>query len=534
MNRFPHVCLLLLVQLVAGCSRCGKTAPSPAARTSIHRFLPRIAEAVVVVPDSARLGAKLKQLEGLKLASFVAQLQGLTNAQEYVTGLMQQLGVDLRSREELVKAGIDPERGAAVAVVSANRGYWVIAIADAGRFRDAVRRLANSRLGASAETTRDELGNAITYFSRSGEAGSLLAFLVVDGFALMAAGESVQELPGYAALSLPESLADAQPLSAALARLPATADIYVHVPTTSKLAGYCGYASCTLCAELTANALQLRADLPRQSPQLALLAEKTGPELLSFLPADAFLVARFSADPLLLSQSWPRLVGQAVAAEIQKSGFDVQGDLLHNVEPGAVASLSLAPTAIFSETPSLDFRRSNPFRFIHLVALAAVRDSGRTDQMLAKLPALAPRLGAKIEPAKRQGRTAYLTSYAQGPGTDFAQVDGKLAIAAPVERLDEAIARLSRPADDGAGPIGEAGLRQALKARPLTAVLDFAALTQSIRRLPSSAWGIGGFAIKATTLRWLDAVDDLRAVTGGLYAKDGALEVEIDLRFAKR
>jgi hypothetical protein len=52
--------------------------------------------------------------------------------------------------------------------------------------------------------------------------------------------------------------------------------------------------------------------------------------------------------------------------------------------------------------------------------------------------------------------------------------------------------------------------------------------------MPSSAWGIGGFAIKATTIRWLDAIDDLRAVTAGLYAKDGALEVEVDLRFAKR
>src|SRR5258707_14927013 len=214
MRRLPDACVLLLVRLIAGCTRCGKATPSPAARTSIHRFLPRIAEAVVVVPNSARLGEKLKQLQNLKLASFVAQLQGLANAQEYVNGLMEQLGVDLRSRDELVKAGIDPERGAAVALVSANRGYWVLAIADEGRFRSAVRRLANNRLGASAETSRDELGNAVTYFSRSGEAGSLLAFALVDGFALMAAGGSVQELPGYAALWLSQSLADAQPPSA--------------------------------------------------------------------------------------------------------------------------------------------------------------------------------------------------------------------------------------------------------------------------------------------------------------------------------
>src|SRR5258708_35215551 len=123
MSRLPHACVLLLVQLMAGCTRCGTATPSPAARTSIHRFLPRIAEAVVVVPNSAQLGAKLKQLESLKLASFVAQLQGLANAQEYVAGLVQQLGVDLRSRDELVKAGLHPDRGAAAAGVSAHPAH---------------------------------------------------------------------------------------------------------------------------------------------------------------------------------------------------------------------------------------------------------------------------------------------------------------------------------------------------------------------------------------------------------------------------
>ena len=57
---------------------------------------------------------------------------------------------------------------------------------------------------------------------------------------------------------------------------------------------------------------------------------------------------------------------------------------------------------------------------------------------------------------------------------------------------------------------------------------------KAIRNLPTSAWGIGGFAIKATTLRWLDAMDDLRAVTAVAYAKDGAVQLEVDLRFLKR
>jgi len=73
-----------------------------------------------------------------------------------------------------------------------------------------------------------------------------------------------------------------------------------------------------------------------------------------------------------------------------------------------------------------------------------------------------------------------------------------------------------------------------LMGKPVAAVLDFAALAKAIRNLPTSAWGVGGFAIKATTLRWLDALDDLRAITAGAYAKEGAVQVEVDLRFLKR
>ena len=51
--------------------------------------------------------------------------------------------------------------------------------------------------------------------------------------------------------------------------------------------------------------------------------------------------------------------------------------------------------------------------------------------------------------------------------------------------------------------------------RALTLVVDLQKLAAAVRQLPSSAWGIGGFAIKGTTLRWLDATNDLEAITAG-------------------
>src|SRR5262250_2110091 len=81
MRGSPHVSVLLLISLLAGCPRCNKAAPSAARTPSIHRFLPRVAEAVVVIPKLDQLGAKLRQLEHLKLASFLAQLEGFPSAE---------------------------------------------------------------------------------------------------------------------------------------------------------------------------------------------------------------------------------------------------------------------------------------------------------------------------------------------------------------------------------------------------------------------------------------------------------------------
>jgi hypothetical protein len=61
-------------------------------------------------------------------------------------------------------------------------------------------------------------------------------------------------------------------------------------------------------------------------------------------------------------------------------------------------------------------------------------------------------------------------------------------------------------------------------------VLDLRRLSDAVKNLPSEAWGIGGFAIKATTVRWLEATDDLRAVTLSVSRKEKALQAELSLR----
>ena len=89
---------LLLLVFLAGCSRCGKeSGPSgPGAKpASVERFLPRDAQAAIVVSDLGALGEKLARVQSLKIASFVAQLQNFQTAEGYVSAVMRQVGAIL-------------------------------------------------------------------------------------------------------------------------------------------------------------------------------------------------------------------------------------------------------------------------------------------------------------------------------------------------------------------------------------------------------------------------------------------------------
>jgi len=150
---------------------------------------------------------------------------------------------------------------------------------------------------------------------------------------------------------------------------------------------------------------------------------------------------------------------------------------------------------------------------------------------LEKVPPVAQRFGAEVKPSDVNGQRVYLTSYRQGEGAHFAEVGDKVVLAAPQARLEAALQRLKGP--PGKQPLAE-DLGRALQEPVLGAVLDWKRLSDSVKALPSEAWGIGGFAIKATTVRFLDATDDLRAVTLAVSGKDKALQAELTLWLAAR
>ena len=521
---------LLLLVLLAGCSRCGKESGPAAKPVTVERFLPRSAQAAIVISDLGTLGEKLARFQNLKIASFVAQLQNATSAESYVSSVMRQVGVDLRSRQAIEAAGIDPGKGAGAAFLAGNQAFSVLGVKDAKKLEETFGNLARNRLGAP-ERKEDKAGSGtLVTFSRKGAAEPSLGLLFVGDYVMVAPGTAVARLAEMASQPVEQSLAEEPVLAASLARLPKERDFHIYLPGGTGMLPPGSVEGLTLAGQIEERAVTLRADAPWPDTQasLAPLAIKEGPDLRGYLPADSFLVARYRGDPSTLGEVWPYLAGPYITRAVQQSGFDVKGEVLGNLQSGLSAGVALAPTVqLGGGLPDLDIRRTNPFRFVHLMVVGEAKDAAKAQATLAKVPGIAGSFGAQVQPEQVGGKTAYLTSYRAGEGAHFAEAGGKLVLAAPRSRLEAALTQLE--GKPGEPPLAE-DLRDAVKEPVLAVVLDLRKLADAVRNLPSEAWGVGGFAIKATTVRWLEATDDLRAVTLSLSQKDKALQAELSLK----
>lgn len=521
---------LLLLLALAGCSRCGRAKVAPVELTGL---LTRDCEAALVVPQLGTLGEKLEGVEGLKVASFVAQLQGFGSAGEYSAALFSQIGVDLRSREDLAKAGIDPARGLAVVFLKGAQAYSVVAVGDERKLGELIERLAATRLGAKERRKVKEGGLERTELSATAGGPARLAYAFRDGHAFLAADASASLLPTFLAVTPATSLAADATLMASLERLPAARDLVVLVPPASTYLGGGKVAAATASATFTASSLDLRLDVPfpGMTDALRILSPKPAPPLLPQLPADAFLAGRFTGEATLLSGFTRYLLGPHLTGAFEEAGFDVKAEILDNLEPGGSFAVSLAPDVnLAGGMPELDVRQTNPFRYVHFTAIAQAKDGQRAAATLEKLAPIGPRFGARITPAERGGRRVFLTAYSQGEGIHFAAAGDKVVMAAPVGRLDQLLAAASSPADPNGGALAASGLRSAFDGKAVAAVVDLRRLAESVRTLPPEAWGVGGFAMQKSALRWLEATDDLVAITLSAAAVESAVQAEVSLR----
>lgn len=501
---------LTLLLLLAGCSKCGKKAEP---ETGIERVLPRNAVAVVVVPSLQQVGAKLTLLEQVKVAGFVAPLQGFASAKAFADALVGQLGVDLRSPSELAKAGIDPSRGLGAAVLLTGDVYLVLPVKDAAALHARLEGLSYNRLGAGAGGEQKVGLVTVKTFSRQQGQPPRLGYVLADGWAFVATDAAIAKLPQAASLTDVDRLsADVQ-----LGKAKATAgavDVYAWLPSGSVALQATPLLNGFVTATLTPAAftLEVTGQWKGKPELLSALTPKPAKDFSTALPADAFLTGRYTGDAAGLGLIAKELVGPFLSRAFDEGGFDLKAEVLEQVVPGAVFALSLSDRPPMDRgVPTLDLRRTNPFAYAHLSGLAPVKQAEAVMPALAKVAEVAPRFGAKLEKQQRDGKDLYFTTWSQGQGVHFAPKGSAVVFASPVQRLDALLAT-----DAAAG--AEATAAQALELK-----VDLGKLAGSVRALPESAWGLGGFALKPTTVRWLDATDDLKAVTVRAGAKDGVV-----------
>src|ERR1700687_1430160 len=355
----------VLTANLVGCNRCGTSARPGRGLAPLIRLLPRTAQAVLLIPRLQSIEPAIDKLEQLRLTTLAGQLQGFESARDFFSAVVAQVGIDFRSPAALAKAGIDPEGAFALVIPSRGEAYAVIPVQDPSRFHDALATLARDRIGALAETASDIAGQKVTSFAPKGNPNPDLGFIARAGFAFVAASAMVGELPRYASIDAEQSLALEPELTGALKRSGATSLAYAWLSPRFAWSSSLAPLGATLVLDVTAQQLRIRAHAP-WAPGAPLSALEVQPSpsqsLLQYLPDDSFLVARFAGSPVRLGPMLQRLVGMPVDRALD--------DVLANLAPGMIASLSLSPTAVLSPIPVLDVRQTNPFHFFHFVALA--------------------------------------------------------------------------------------------------------------------------------------------------------------------
>ena len=508
---------LAVLLLAVGCGKCTKSSASSA---GIERVLPRGAVGVVVVPALASAGQKLKIIEALKVTAFAAQLKGFDDGKGFADALVSELGVDVRSTEALEKAGVDGTRAAAFAALVTGHAYLALPVKDEKKLHAALQALATQRLGAT--TMSEQHFGELTVKTFSSTALPKLGYVIANGYALITDGAGINKLPGLGAMTQSDSLASDKLYAAELEKLPKDRDVVVYLPTGTPLLVQAPFTAVTGSISLTPAGLTVTANASWKGDpaQLAALEPQVAPKsLLGYLPADAFLVTRYSGDPTKLAAWTRQMLGPNLSRVFDEAGFDVKTQVLEQVQPGAVASLSLSERPPMDKgLPTLDLRQTNPFTYVHLSGATATKKPADVVPTLEKIASLAPKFGAEMSLRERpDGQKAMITTYAQGEGVHFAPKGDLLFFASPVQRLDALVK------SDGAGTMSLEGNDA------LAVSVDLNKLSASVRALPESAWGIGGFAIKATTVRWLDATDDLKRVTLNVGAKDKVVQATVVL-----
>jgi hypothetical protein len=547
MSRAPGAAALTLVcaLFATGCSRCGR--PGGAVADPVQ-FLPAGPAAALLIPSLEEAVAQIAPLE-----KALSQGPGGAEIAAWTQTLRTQLGFDPLSTRGIGESGVDPGRGAAVAIAWGGPPLIVLPVADAARFDALVIKLARDRMGANHRLSTDVGGKAVVSYRPINAPKPSLAYTLERGFALLAPGpESIAVVAAAAGRAEADSLAASPAWSrarsalgtgfAAVAFAPPGSPALSAVPL-ARDGGAAGLKTAASRVMLRA-ALLLAAD--RSPSWQAMLgrggtpaARELGSEEVSRLPVESVLVFRYGGEPAALGPRLLPLISPAARSRLAAAQLDPQRDLLDNLAPGAALSVSVAPTLEIAKVAAgpraLDPRRQNPFSMVHLAALGRVRDPARAQEVLERIAKAAPKIEAKItaRPVEAKGSlpagTAWTATYAKGEGLAWALLGDRILATGGPGRLDALMGAVSSGATGYAPRSAES--RSALGGGVAGGLIDMHNLVASIRSLPSEAYGTGpdGFVMRAMAGRIIEPASRLDAATVRLEVLEDVAVAELGL-----
>jgi hypothetical protein len=522
--------LLAAALAILGCQG-GRRGPPP------ERFVPAAVKAALVVPETGRAAQELAALHA-SVGGFpgAGELAGARGA------LAAQLGFDPLDRDALADAGVDPARGAALAVLPRRAGesasLVVLPASDVSKVERLIARLARDRLGATERSAESSGGVAAVVFRRPGARGVALTYAVVERTALLTTDPDGPALvKEAAALAAGASLAEAAGWKAARRALGDGPSAVAYVPAGSPLLRGAWPLADGLALGLSTGSGRLLAHaailLGAREPSFrALAADGEAAPLVARLDPEAPLAARFDGDFAALGNKLVASLGNARRAALARRGIDLERDLFGVLAPGGAVVL-LVPPGLALDGLTARAARADPLRAVEFEAILPVRPGSDP-------AAAAERLARALGAARRGPRADDGIARVTTPSGEIAwKVDGPggrlVAAGGRPGRIDALLARLAAGGPGWKAPTKEA--EGALSGGLGGAALDVARLVAAVRALPDEAFGGGpsGFVMRSLVERVVEPAARLAAVSIRADLAEGALVVAlaVEARAAK-
>jgi hypothetical protein len=167
----------------------------------------------------------------------------------------------------------------------------------------------------------------------------------------------------------------------------------------------------------------------------------------------------------------------------------------------------------------------DPFRLVHLAAVARVRDPQGLRAGLERLARSGPALGVKVAARPLAGGSPSWSARIGGGQLAWALDGDRLLLAGGSGRLEA----LRSGRGGWKPPTAASG--EALASGGAGAVLDFGSLVRSFRALPPEAFGTGpdGFVLRSLADRFLEPASHLAAASLRLEVLPAAARIDLEI-----